>query len=97
MNSKTTARFRVLYQALSAEGQRQARIAYNLFKQNPRHPSLQFQPISPKDPTLYSARVGAHYRAIGSLMSDTITWTWIGSHEDYNTITKPKRKANLQP
>ena len=97
MNSKTTTRFRALYQALTAEGQRQARAAYRLFKQNPQHPSLQFKPISKKDPTLHSARVGAHFRAIGSLVGDTITWTWIGSHEDYNTIINPKRKANLQP
>jgi hypothetical protein len=97
MKSKTTARFRSLYGALPADGQKQAREAYRLFKQNPRHGSLQFKRISAKDATLYSVRVGAHYRAIGSLDGDTITWTWIGTHEQYNTITNSKRKANLQP
>jgi mRNA-degrading endonuclease RelE of RelBE toxin-antitoxin system len=65
--SKTTARFRTLYQALPRDIQRQAKSTYQLFKQNPRHPSLQFKPVSTKNPALYSARVGAHYRAIGSL------------------------------
>ena len=87
MNSKTSARFRSLYASLPIDAQRQVRVAYQLFKQNPRHGSLQFKRIDPANPTLYSARVGAHYRAIDSLDSDTVTWTWVGSHEDYNTIT----------
>ncbi|WIG59618.1 MAG: hypothetical protein OJF49_002365 [Ktedonobacterales bacterium] len=82
--SKRTKRFRALLEALPADAQRQARAAYQLFSQNPRHPSLQFKRISPADATLYSARVGDHYRVIGKLIGDTIVWDWIGTHEDYN-------------
>jgi mRNA-degrading endonuclease RelE of RelBE toxin-antitoxin system len=95
--SRTTSRFRALYQALPQEVQEQASSAYNLFKQNPRHPSLQFKPVSAKDSTIYSARVGTHYRAIGSLVGDTITWTWIGSHAAYDAVTRPNRSSTLQP
>lgn len=84
MNSRTTQRFRRLFAALPADAQRQARDAYPLFKRNPRHGSLQFKRIDPADPALYSARVGAHYRAIGKLVHDTVYWTWIGTHEEYN-------------
>lgn len=87
MNSKTTERYRNLYAALPADAQRQVRAAYRLFIQNPRHGSLQFKRVSPADSTLYSARVGAHYRAIGVLEGDTVTWTWVGTHEAYNAIT----------
>lgn len=82
--SKRTKRFRALLEALPADAQRQARAAYHLFSQNPRQPSLQFKRISPADATLYSARIGDHYRVIGKLTGDTIVWDWIGTHEDYN-------------
>lgn len=70
MRSVRTKRFRALLDALPADAQRQARDAYELFKQNPRHGSLQFKRISPSDPTLYSTRVGDHYRAIGIFEGD---------------------------
>lgn len=85
--SRRTKRFRALLAALPADAQRQARAAYELFKQNPRHPSLQFKRIRPSDEALYSARVGDHYRAIGLLEGDTVYWTWIGTHEQYNSVT----------
>lgn len=88
MTSKTTARFRTLFAALPADAQRQVRAAYHLFKQNPRHGSLQFKRISPSDPSLYSTRVGMRYRALGVLEDDTVTWIWVGSHEEYNNIVR---------
>jgi mRNA-degrading endonuclease RelE of RelBE toxin-antitoxin system len=88
LTSRRTPRFRALLAALPADTQRQARDAYALFKQNPRHPSLRFKPISDADPGLYSARVGDHYRVIGLLAGDTITWNWIGTHEAYNKLIR---------
>jgi hypothetical protein len=86
MRSVRTKRFRALLDALPADAQRQARDAYKLIKQNPRHGSLQFKRISPSDLTLYSARVGDHYRAIGMLESSAVTWIWIGTHAAYNKL-----------
>jgi mRNA-degrading endonuclease RelE of RelBE toxin-antitoxin system len=87
-HSRRTKRFRALYGALPSDVQRQARDAYRLFRQNPRHPSLQFKPVSASDPTLYSARVGSHYRVIGKLKGDSVTWDWIGSHDAYNRVVR---------
>jgi mRNA-degrading endonuclease RelE of RelBE toxin-antitoxin system len=75
-----------LLESLPADTQRQARVAYQLFQQNPRHPGLQFKRVSAADPSLYSARVGDHYRVIGKLKGDTIIWDWIGTHEAYNRL-----------
>jgi hypothetical protein len=81
--SRRTRRFRALFDALPADAQRQAREAYELFKENPRHGGLQFKRISASDPRVYSARIGNHYRAVGLLEGNTVTWIWIGTHEEY--------------
>lgn len=59
--------------------------AYKLFKRDPYHPSLHFKRIDPRDP-IYSVRVGAHYRDVGRVKDNTIVWTWIGTHEEYNKL-----------
>jgi hypothetical protein len=87
LRSRRTKRFRALFDALPAEAQRQARADYQLFQQNPRHPSLHFKSIGRRDPAIYSARAGAHYRAIGLLQDNTVTWFWIGTHEEYNKLS----------
>jgi hypothetical protein len=88
VKSHITERFARLFSQLPPEAQQQARAAYRLFLQNPRHPSLHFKQVSAAHPEYHSARVGAHYRALGILDDDTVTWFWIGSHEDYNNLTK---------
>jgi hypothetical protein len=35
---------------------------------------------------VYSVRVGLNYRALGLMDGDQITWFWIGSHADYDTL-----------
>jgi hypothetical protein len=37
---------------------------------------------------IYSVRIGMDYRAIGILKNDTITWFWIGKHDEYERILK---------
>jgi mRNA-degrading endonuclease RelE of RelBE toxin-antitoxin system len=86
VKSKITEQFLNRFRALPADAQRQTRAAYRLFKENPRHGSLRFKRISPANPSLYSARVGDHYRAIGKLVGDTVYWDWIGTHEEYNEL-----------
>lgn len=56
MKSHATARFRKALDGLSERVRREAREAYTLFRQNPRHPSLHFKQIHPTKP-IYSARV----------------------------------------
>lgn len=87
MNSRITAQFRELLAAMPAHVRRQARDAYELFRQNPAHPGLRFKKVH-ADPLLFSARVGIGYRAVGALTGDTIIWFWIGSHAEYDELLK---------
>jgi hypothetical protein len=85
MKSRITRRFRQLFAALPSHVQRQAREAYRLFLHNPAHPGLHFKQVH-KTPTIYSARVGIGYRALGVLEGDTMIWFWIGSHPAYDAL-----------
>ncbi len=80
-----TAAFRERLGLLPASVRDQASRAYALWRTDPHHPSLQFKRVSPRQP-IYSARVGMGYRALGLWQLDTITWFWIGSHADYDTL-----------
>jgi mRNA-degrading endonuclease RelE of RelBE toxin-antitoxin system len=90
--SRQTPQFRQRLAALPADVQRQAERAYQLFRQNPRHPSLSFKAVPTAGDDMYSAHVGERYRVLGKLVGDTIYWTWIGSHEAYNRIVKQHKK-----
>jgi mRNA-degrading endonuclease RelE of RelBE toxin-antitoxin system len=84
VKSRTTERFRDLLDSLPEAIRKQAHDTYQLFLENPFHPSLQFKAVSARNPTLWSVRVGIHYRAIGIRKDDDILWVWIGSHADYD-------------
>ena len=68
---------------------RQAQRNYQIWKDNPQHPSLQFKKVHASKP-IYSVRVGIGWRALGVVDSETntIAWFWIGSHADYDRILK---------
>ncbi|MGA7501801.1 MAG: hypothetical protein WBX00_34140 [Isosphaeraceae bacterium] len=51
----------------------------------PAPSSLQFKRVSSRQP-IYSARVGLGHRALGLWEGNTITWFWIGSHAEYDTL-----------
>jgi hypothetical protein len=61
---------------------RRARKAYRLWSQNPFHPSLHFKLIDRKN-AFWSVRISLGYRAVGVFEGDTVTWFWIGNHDDY--------------
>ena len=56
---------------------------FALLKANPRHSSIRLKKVG----TLWSARVGLHYRALGEDHPDGILWYWIGPHGTYDHIT----------
>jgi mRNA-degrading endonuclease RelE of RelBE toxin-antitoxin system len=88
MKSQVTPAFRKLLRALPKDVKRQAQAAYRQFERDPYHVSLQFKPVNSRK-TLYSARIGKHYRAIGLReKDDLIVWGWIGSHADYDKLLK---------
>jgi len=87
MHSVTTEKFRKAFNKLPEKIQERARATYQLWKTNPQHPTLQFKQVHQSKP-IYSVRIGLSYRALGVKEEETIIWFWIGSHEDYNNLTK---------
>jgi hypothetical protein len=63
------------------------RKAYQLFRENPAHPSLQFKKVSDRGP-VYAARVTLDYRTLGALTGGEVVWFWIGSHADYDRLLR---------
>ena len=63
------------------------RKAYRLWRENPRHPGLQFKRVSRSEP-IYSARVDDDYRVLGLFEGDTLYWFWVGKHNDYTKLLR---------
>lgn len=82
MKSQTLPSFWTAYQSLDESIKKRSKKAFDLWKQNPFHPSLQFKCIN-KEEKIWSVRITLGYRAIGIFEGDTVTWFWIGSHDDY--------------
>jgi plasmid maintenance system killer protein len=82
LKSKTTERFRKLFQNLPIEIQKSAKKSYELWIKNPNHPSLHFKKIQ----NLYSVRIADKWRVLGFTEKDVYVWFWIGSHEEYNKL-----------
>lgn len=85
MDSKTTRRFRELYEKLPNNIKQSARESYNLFRENSRHPSLRFKKVHATLP-IFSVRISLDYRAVGVIENDEILWFWIGAHKDYEKL-----------
>lgn len=83
MKSVTLPVFWRLWAGLSEPQQELARKAYRLFADNPSHPSLRFKALQGW-PDYWSVRVSLDVRAVGRRKGDTITWFWIGTHNDFD-------------
>jgi len=82
MKSATLPSFWEAYASLDESIKRKARKAFRLWAKNPFHPSLHFKCIN-REENIWSARITRGYRAVGVLEGDTVTWFWIGHHDDY--------------
>ena len=87
MTSKTTERFRKALASLPAHVQLRASAAFQLFRQDPTHPSLRYKQVHSTRP-IYSARVGLGYRALAVRDDQVVIWFWIGTHADYDELLK---------
>jgi len=72
-----------LYDVLDPRIKAASRRAYELFARAPDHPSLRFKKLQGYD-KVWSLRINEQYRAVGVRAADTITWIWIGSHNDFD-------------
>lgn len=87
MISRTTEKFRALFVLLPNTIKAQAKEAYQQFKKDPYHPSLQFKRVHSSKP-IYSVRINLDYRAVGIIQDNEIIWFWIGSHNVYEKLLK---------
>ena len=60
-------------------------MAYQLFEENPNHPSLRFKKLQGSD-RIWSVRISEQYRAVGVRSGDTIEWIWIGTHNEFDNL-----------
>lgn len=79
---RTTPEFWEMYAELPKKVQQLADKNFALLKADPKHPSLHFKKIA----GMWSARVGAHYRALGFDHEDGVLWFWIDSHSEYDKM-----------
>lgn len=88
MKSTITEDFRALFDELPAGIQKQARTAYQRFKENPSYPGLRFHKVTlgGSGKELYSASIGIHYRALAQDRGGTLEWFWIGHHSVYDKL-----------
>lgn len=82
MNSATLPSFWESYRNLNRNTRIQARKVYRLWSESPFHPSLRFKCIN-REENIWSVRLSLGYRALGILDEETITWFWVGNHDDY--------------
>jgi hypothetical protein len=85
VNSVATRHFWISFHSLPSDVQQLAIKSYQLWRTDPHHPSLRFRRLK-GHADRFSVRVGDHYRALGTLTADTITWVWIGTHAEYDRL-----------
>lgn len=87
-----TREFRYLYGELPPRIRILGLKTYELFLENPRHPSLALHALkdnikgSHKDGS-FAVSITMRYRAIYFVDGDVNVWYWVGSHADYNRFT----------
>jgi hypothetical protein len=82
MRSRASSRFWRHYSRLPPEIQRLADKNYRLWLANHWHPSLHFKKVN----DYWVARVGEDYRAVGIEAEGTVSWFWIGPHDEYERL-----------
>lgn len=82
MKSLTTPEFWQAYAALPPDVRAAAHKAYKLWRQNPRHGSLQFK----KRGRFWCVRLGPGYRALALQVVEGYLWFWIGPHDEYERV-----------
>jgi hypothetical protein len=85
VKSVASRRFWELFHSLPPDIRDLAVKNYRLWQRDPHHASLHFRRLK-GSPDRFTVRVGDHYRALGRVTADTVTWVWIGSHADYDRL-----------
>ncbi len=83
---RATGRFWKCLEKLPEPVQELSHRNFQLLKADPRHPSLHFKKLG----HFWSVRVGLDYRALAVEDGEDFIWVWIGSHDEYERMTKEK-------
>jgi hypothetical protein len=73
------------YVRLAPSVKGRARVAYQLFAENPEHPSLRFKKLQGGG-NIWSVRISEQYRAVGVRSGGMIEWIWIGTHNEFDKL-----------
>jgi Txe/YoeB family toxin of Txe-Axe toxin-antitoxin module len=85
VKSETTPSFWRTYAKLTDEHRNAARRAYRLFAQDPFSPGLRFKKLGGYD-DIWSVRINEQYRAVARRVGETVTWFWIGTHNEFDKL-----------
>jgi hypothetical protein len=85
LKNRRTRSFREDFDRLPKSVQRKARDSFRRFQENPNHRGLAFKQIF-ADESIFSVRIGIHYRALARRRGDVLNWFWIGSHAEYDQL-----------
>lgn len=87
IKSKRTKNFRQLFKKLPENIKDNAQKQYELFQNDPSHPSLRTKPIGStrnKKFKIYEVSIGVGYRATYFLDGNVYIWFWIGTHNSFD-------------
>jgi hypothetical protein len=85
VKSLTRPSFWRAYERLDERTREAAHKAFRLFQEDPDHPSLRFKKLSGSE-RVWSVRVSAQYRVVGERRGNTISWVWIGTHNEFDKL-----------
>lgn len=85
MISKARPSFWRAYEHLAPSVKARARLAYQIFEENPDHPSLRFKKLQGAG-DIWSVRISEQYRAVGVRAGETVEWIWIGTHNEFDKL-----------
>ena len=83
MKSFTTVDFWQAYNELSPDVKAKTQKAYQLWQNDPTHPSLHFKKVGKN---LWSSRVSRNHRALALKKGDDYYWIWVGTHDEYEKL-----------
>ncbi len=87
MNSFTVKSYWKSYEELPANLQQKANAKFELWKENPFHPSLNFKCINSEE-NIWSVRISMDYSALAIREGNSVIWYWIGDHNKYQQLLK---------
>ena len=87
MESFTVKSYWRAYNELREQIRTQADSKFDLWKEDPFHPSLRFKCVNSEE-SIWSVRINANYRALAVREKNSVIWYWIGDHDRYEQLIK---------